>query len=111
MKSSAWVVCSLSNAIQRKGRVEKDALMAERKEVLVVCGDNMSTGIRTWDVETGEELLRIPTCASPPHGLLCVRDTFLVASQLQTHRPYGGGAIFFWALNKVPSSSSYSFSV
>ncbi|KAH7681127.1 pre-rRNA-processing protein IPI3 protein [Dioscorea alata] len=100
MQSSAWVVCSLFNAIQHKGRVERNALMAERKEVLVVCGDNMSTGIRTWDVETGEELLRIPTCASPPHGLLCVRDSFLVASQLQTHRPYGGGAIFFWALNK-----------
>ncbi|KAJ0977006.1 hypothetical protein J5N97_012480 [Dioscorea zingiberensis] len=74
--------------------------MEGRREVLVVCGDNMSTGIRTWDVETGDELLRMPTCASPSHGLLCVQDYLLVASQLQNHRPYGGGAIFFWALNK-----------
>lgn len=72
-----------------------------RREAMVVCGEKMSAGITMYDLETGEELMRLPTCASPPHGLLCLADHHLVASQLQGHRSYRGGAIFFWALNKV----------
>ncbi|XP_064955585.1 protein ROOT INITIATION DEFECTIVE 3-like [Musa acuminata AAA Group] len=81
-----------------------DVGVAERRrEALVVCGEKMSAGITMYDLETGEELMRLPTCASPPHGLLCLADHHLVASQLQRHRSYRGGAIFFWALNKPQS--------
>ncbi|KAJ6339605.1 hypothetical protein OIU77_007540 [Salix suchowensis] len=70
-------------------------------EVLVVCSDrNMGTGIAIWDMETGDRIVHIPTCASPLHGLLCLRDQFLVASQVNKHGSVGGGAIFTWALNK-----------
>ncbi|KAJ6676515.1 WD-REPEAT PROTEIN 18 [Salix viminalis] len=70
-------------------------------EVLVVCSDrNMGTGIAIWDMETGDRVVHIPTCASPLHGLLCLRDQFLVASQVNKHGSVGGGAIFTWALNK-----------
>ncbi|XP_010930146.1 protein ROOT INITIATION DEFECTIVE 3 isoform X1 [Elaeis guineensis] len=71
-----------------------------RREVVVVCGEKMSAGITIWDLETGEELMRIPTCASPPRGFLCIKNHLLVASQLQKHRQFGGGAVFFWPLNK-----------
>jgi pre-rRNA-processing protein IPI3 len=71
-------------------------------EVLVVCSDrNMGTGIAMWDMETGDRIMHIPTCASPLHGLLCLRDQFLVASQVNKHGSVGGGAIFTWSLNKV----------
>ncbi|KAL9375498.1 hypothetical protein Peur_032377 [Populus x canadensis] len=70
-------------------------------EVLVVCSDrNMGTGIAMWDMETGDRIMHIPTCASPLHGLLCLRDQFLVASQVNKHGSVGGGAIFTWSLNK-----------
>ncbi|KAB5525117.1 hypothetical protein DKX38_022866 [Salix brachista] len=70
-------------------------------EVLVVCSDrNMGTGIAIWDMETGDRIVHIPTCASPLHGLLCLRDQFVVASQVNKHGSVGGGAIFTWALNK-----------
>ncbi|KAH8486745.1 hypothetical protein H0E87_025665 [Populus deltoides] len=70
-------------------------------EVLVVCSDrNMGTGIAMWDMETGDRIMHIPTCASPLYGLLCLRDQFLVASQVNKHGSVGGGAIFTWSLNK-----------
>ncbi|CAK7336679.1 unnamed protein product [Dovyalis caffra] len=70
-------------------------------EVLVVCSDrNMGTGIAIWDMETGDRIMHIPTCASPLHGLLCLRDQFLVASQVNKHGSVGGGAIFTWSINK-----------
>lgn len=71
-------------------------------EALVVCSDkNMGTGITIWALETGNHLLHIPTCASSPQGLLCLRSQFLVASQIHKHGSVGGGAIFIWPLNKV----------
>ncbi|XP_006845212.3 protein ROOT INITIATION DEFECTIVE 3 isoform X2 [Amborella trichopoda] len=73
----------------------------EREAVVVCTGENMNAGISILEMETGEELMRIPTCASPPHGLVCLREQYLVASQIQKHhRSYAGGAIFIWALNK-----------
>ncbi|KAF3436857.1 hypothetical protein FNV43_RR19610 [Rhamnella rubrinervis] len=70
-------------------------------EALVACGDkNMGTGVTLWDLDTGDHLLRIPTCASSPHGMLCLRNQFLVASQTHRHGAVGGGAIFIWCLNK-----------
>jgi hypothetical protein len=68
----------------------------------VVCSDNnLTTGITIWDISTGEELSHRPTCASPPHGLVCLGHQFLVAAQVQKPGSYRGGAIFIWALNKV----------
>lgn len=81
--------------------------MAKAGEALVVCSDKgMAIGITVWDIDTGVHLLHIPTCASPCHGLLCLREQFLVASQIHRHGSVGGGAIFMWALNKVTISSN-----
>ncbi|RVW52645.1 hypothetical protein CK203_004110 [Vitis vinifera] len=72
------------------------------REALVVCSDrSMSVGITVWDMVSGDQLLHIPTCAASPHGLLCLREQFLVASQIHRHGSLGGGAIFIWPLNKV----------
>lgn len=69
---------------------------------LAVCSDkNMGSGITISDVKTGETLLHIPTCASPPYGLFCLRNEFLVASQTRKEGSVGGGSIFIWSLNKV----------
>lgn len=76
--------------------------MGNGGEALVACGDkSMGTGVTLWDLDTGDHLLHIPTCASPPHGMLCLRNQFLFASQIHRHGSVGGGAIFFWPLNKV----------
>ncbi|XP_015581803.1 protein ROOT INITIATION DEFECTIVE 3 isoform X3 [Ricinus communis] len=78
--------------------------MGRGREALVGCSDrSMGTGISIWDVETGDRLMHIPTCASAPHGLLCLKDQFLVASQVNKHGSVGGGAIFTWPLNKPQS--------
>ncbi|GMY15092.1 protein ROOT INITIATION DEFECTIVE 3-like [Fagus crenata] len=85
--------------------------MDRGKEALVVCSDkSMGIGITIWDLDTGDHLLHIPTCASPSHGLLCLRNQFLVASQIHKHGSVGGGAIFTWALNK-PQSPLRSYPV
>ncbi|KAI3885304.1 hypothetical protein MKW98_002696 [Papaver atlanticum] len=71
------------------------------REALVVCSDkSLGAGITIWDMESGDHLLHIPTCASPSHGFLCLRNQFLVASQIHKHGSFGGGAIFIWPLNK-----------
>ena len=76
--------------------------MGKGGDALVVCSDkSLGIGITIWDVGTGDHLLHIPTCASPSHGLLCLRKQFLVASQIHRQGSVGGGAIFIWALNKV----------
>ncbi|XP_024171419.1 protein ROOT INITIATION DEFECTIVE 3 [Rosa chinensis] len=78
-------------------------------EAVVVCSDkSMGTGITVWDIGTGDRLLHIPSCASPPRALLCLRNQFIVASQI--HRPgsVGGGAISMWALNK-PQQPLWSY--
>ncbi|KAF6144630.1 hypothetical protein GIB67_006122 [Kingdonia uniflora] len=70
-------------------------------EALVVCSDkSLGAGITIWDMEKGEQLLHIPTCASPPHGLILLGDHFIVASQVHKHGSFGGGAVFIWPLNK-----------
>lgn len=72
------------------------------REGLVVCSDrSMSVGITVWDMVSGNQLLHIPTCAASPHGLQCLREQFLVASQIHRHGSIGGGALFIWPLNKV----------
>ncbi|VVA21756.1 PREDICTED: WD [Prunus dulcis] len=70
-------------------------------EAVVVCSDkSMGIGITIWGIDTGDRLLHIPTCASAPHGLVCLRNQFLVASQIHKHGSVGGGAISMWPLNK-----------
>ncbi|XP_062114917.1 protein ROOT INITIATION DEFECTIVE 3-like isoform X2 [Humulus lupulus] len=78
-------------------------------EALVVCSNKSSaTGITIMEMKTGEQILHIPTCASPPHGLCCLRNHFLFASQIHRHGSVGGGAIFMWHLNKPqPPLRSY----
>ncbi|OMO84068.1 hypothetical protein CCACVL1_11024 [Corchorus capsularis] len=78
--------------------------MGWNKEALVVCSDRSTgVGITVRDLETGEQLLHIPTCAAAPNGLLCLRNHFLAASQSNRHGSFGGGAIFIWPLNKPQS--------
>lgn len=85
---------------------EKKMDCSGAREALVVCSDrSMSAGITVWDMISGDQLLHIPTCAASPHGLLCLREQFLVASQIHRHGSLGGGAIFIWPLNKVLNSS------
>ncbi|GLT48462.1 hypothetical protein SLA2020_220850 [Shorea laevis] len=85
--------------------------MGKEREAVVVCSDrNMGIGITVWDIQTGERLLHIPTCAASPHGLLCLRNQFLVASQINRHGTLGGGAIFMWPLNK-PQSPCRSYTM
>ncbi|XP_076901969.1 protein ROOT INITIATION DEFECTIVE 3-like [Bidens hawaiensis] len=81
------------------------------KEALVVCGDrNLTVGVTIWDIETGSRLLHIPTCASSFNGITCLRDQYLIASQI--HRPgsVAGGVIFTWPFSK-PRASLRSYSV
>ncbi|XP_039688988.1 protein ROOT INITIATION DEFECTIVE 3 isoform X2 [Medicago truncatula] len=82
-------------------QVDKRKMVVEEGEALVACSDkSMRIGVTIWDMETGEKMLHIPTCASPPLGMLCLRNRFLVASQLNKHGSVGGGAIVVWPLNK-----------
>ncbi|KAL4584797.1 hypothetical protein LXL04_009407 [Taraxacum kok-saghyz] len=81
------------------------------KEALVVCGEkNLTVGLTIWDIETGDHLLHIPTCASHFHGLTCLRNQYLVASQI--HRPgsVAGGVVFTWPFSK-PRSPLRSYTV
>ncbi|XP_021905497.1 protein ROOT INITIATION DEFECTIVE 3-like [Carica papaya] len=78
--------------------------MGKGGEALVVCSDrSMGIGVTVWDVDSGDQLLHIPTCAASPHGLLCLRNQFIVASQVNRHGSMGGGAVFIWSLNKPHS--------
>ncbi|KAJ9568384.1 hypothetical protein OSB04_004350 [Centaurea solstitialis] len=56
-------------------------------------GDNLGLGNR-------DHLLHIPTSASPFHGLTCLRNHYLVASQIQTPGSVSSGVIFTWPLSK-----------
>ncbi|TQE09866.1 hypothetical protein C1H46_004444 [Malus baccata] len=70
-------------------------------EAVVVCSDKrIGTGITIWNIDTGDRLLHIPTCASPARGLVCLRNQFLVAAQIHKPGSVGGGAISMWKLNK-----------
>ncbi|KAF5932966.1 hypothetical protein HYC85_029137 [Camellia sinensis] len=71
------------------------------KEALVVCSDkSLGIGITVWDIESGENLLHIPTSASPPHRLICLANQCLVASQIHRQGSVAGGVIFIWPFNK-----------
>ncbi|KAJ0895213.1 putative formimidoyltetrahydrofolate cyclodeaminase, Glutamate formimidoyltransferase [Helianthus annuus] len=81
------------------------------KEALVVCGDkNLTVGLTIWDIETGDHLLHIPTCASPVHGITCLRNHYLLASQIHRPASVAGGVIFTWPFSK-PRASLRSYTV
>ncbi|PWA58701.1 G-protein beta WD-40 repeat-containing protein [Artemisia annua] len=81
------------------------------KEALVVCGSkNLTVGVTIWDIETGDHLLHIPTCASPFHGITCLRDQYLVASQIHHPGSVAGGVIFTWPFSK-PRACLRSYTV
>ncbi|XP_021634654.1 protein ROOT INITIATION DEFECTIVE 3 isoform X2 [Manihot esculenta] len=91
-------------SVSERSESEREIEMENAREALVACSDrSMGTGIAIWDIRTGDRLLHIPTCASPPHGLLCLGNQFLVASQVNKHGSVGGGAIFTWPFNKPQS--------
>ncbi|KAL5186401.1 Protein ROOT INITIATION DEFECTIVE 3 [Glycine soja] len=76
-------------------------MVVEEREAVLACSDkNMKIGATMWDLETGEKLFHIPTCASPPFGFLCLRNRFLVASQSNKLGSVGDGAIAIWSFNK-----------
>ncbi|KAF5932974.1 hypothetical protein HYC85_029145 [Camellia sinensis] len=69
--------------------------------VTLLCAvTSLGIGITIWDIESGENLLHIPTSASPPHGLICLANQCLVASQIQRQGSVAGGVIFIWPFNK-----------
>ncbi|KAL2321699.1 hypothetical protein Fmac_026078 [Flemingia macrophylla] len=87
---------------QPKEKERERAWRGEVAEAVVACSDkSMKIGATMWDIETGEKLLHTPTCASPPFGFLCLRNRFLVASQINKHgSSIAHGTILIWPLNK-----------
>ncbi|CAL0325297.1 unnamed protein product [Lupinus luteus] len=80
---------------------QRKRVMVREREALVACSDkSMKVGVNVWDINTGNNFLHIPSCASPPFGLLCLKNRYLVASQLNRHGSVGGGSIVIWSLNK-----------
>ncbi|KAI9108783.1 hypothetical protein K1719_020088 [Acacia pycnantha] len=83
--------------------------MGSAGELLVVCGDKSTgLGLKILDMNTGEDLFHLPNCASSSSGLVCLRDQFIAASQINRHGSVGGGAIGFWSLNK-PQQTLWSY--
>lgn len=61
-----------------------------------MASSSVEAGIACWDLNTGAELLRYKSCASPPHGLVCVGERFLASSQLRDST----GSVKYWAWSK-----------
>ncbi|KAJ9674385.1 hypothetical protein PVL29_023753 [Vitis rotundifolia] len=66
---------------------------------VVVASSPVDAGISCWDIQSGAEHLRHRSCASPPHGLVCVADRFLASSQLRDSSS-SSGSIFYWSWSK-----------
>ncbi|KAL6317298.1 hypothetical protein AAG906_030051 [Vitis piasezkii] len=67
---------------------------------VVVASSPVDAGISCWDLQSGAEHLRHRSCASPPHGLVCVADRFLASSQLRDSSSSSSGSIFYWSWSK-----------
>ncbi|XP_004291097.1 PREDICTED: WD repeat-containing protein 18-like [Fragaria vesca subsp. vesca] len=65
---------------------------------VVVASSSVESDIACWDFNTGAELLRYKSCASPNHGLVSVGDRFLASSQLR--HTSDGGSVKYWAWSK-----------
>lgn len=70
-----------------------------RMEV-VLAASSVDAGIGCWDLQTGAEQLRYKSCASSPHGLICVGGRFLASSQLRDSSA-SSGFVFYWSWSKV----------
>jgi hypothetical protein len=77
----------------------------EDEVVLVVCGEECDAA-PMFDINTGEEILRIYDCLAPPSGLACVAGCLLATSRPDKDPLVFGGAIYFWDLNKVLADSA-----
>ncbi|XP_057974115.1 protein ROOT INITIATION DEFECTIVE 3 [Malania oleifera] len=66
---------------------------------VVIASSSIDAGISCWDLHTGVEQLRYRSCASPPHGLLCIAQRFLASSQLRDS-PSSSGSILYWSWHK-----------
>ncbi|RVW40531.1 Protein ROOT initiation defective 3 [Vitis vinifera] len=75
---------------------------------VVVASSPVDAGISCWDLQSGAEHLRHRSCASPPHGLVCVADRFFASSQLRdSSSSSSSGSIFYWSWSKVFVSSLF----
>ncbi|KAF3443545.1 hypothetical protein FNV43_RR13231 [Rhamnella rubrinervis] len=66
---------------------------------VVVASSSVDAGIGCWNLQTGAELLRYKTCASPPHGLVCVGQRFIASSQLRDSSA-SSGSVLYWSWSK-----------
>lgn len=64
-----------------------------------MASSSLDAGIGCWDLQTGAEQLRYKSCASPPHGLVCVGQRFLASSQLRDPSA-SSGSILYWSWSK-----------
>ncbi|CAL5444445.1 unnamed protein product [Camellia sinensis] len=99
MLDSALHACSFKTVLSlSRERKEKVARERERKrDGWIVCSDelgdrNNNMGHREWG-------------KSPPHGLICLANQCLVASQTHRQGSVAGGVIFIWPFNKTPVRS------
>jgi hypothetical protein len=67
---------------------------------VVVASSSVDAGIGCWEIQTGAEQHRYKSCASPPHGLVCVGQRFLASSQLRVPSSTSG-SILYWSWSKV----------
>ncbi|KAH7523637.1 protein ROOT INITIATION DEFECTIVE 3 [Ziziphus jujuba] len=66
---------------------------------LVVASSSIDGGIGCWNLQTGAEQLRYKSCASPPHGLVCVGGRFIASSQLRDTSA-SSGSVLYWSWSK-----------
>ncbi|XP_050214703.1 protein ROOT INITIATION DEFECTIVE 3-like [Mercurialis annua] len=66
------------------------------EEDLVIASSSIDGGIGCWDLQTGAEQLRYKSCASPPHGLICIDSRLLASSQLRDAHA-SSGSILYWS--------------
>ncbi|XP_050215311.1 protein ROOT INITIATION DEFECTIVE 3-like [Mercurialis annua] len=66
------------------------------EEDLVIASSSIDGGIGCWDLRTGAEQLHYKSCASPPHGLICIDSGFIASSQLRDAHA-SSGSILYWS--------------
>ncbi|TVU03394.1 hypothetical protein EJB05_51085 [Eragrostis curvula] len=77
----------------------------EKEAVLVVCGEECEAA-PMFDIKTGQEISYVHDCFAPPSGLAYVAGRLLASSRSDKDQPiFGGGAIYFWASNKLEESN------
>lgn len=72
----------------------------EDEVVLVVCGGE-SNAAPMFDINIGDEILRVHDCVAPQSGFACVGGHLLATSQPDKDQHVFGSSIYFWDLNKV----------